>query len=260
MGAGRRKKNEIDLLSTQVWEHGLELRSGKNAGQLEKQLNPGLTKIRDAGKVTRPRLMDRYRDGKVIPSDRPSKRRFTKRRMEWLLAGRVGKRSHKLGLSIISRAEFIYGGSAFEFRRPLWRLLNKELRILDDVYEEMELLNWDLAQLLLNAPYDHESSWARKPFTREVALRIEKHGSLDALEALILLAYEARITRNVDQFALVIRSYRLLIRNLRKSALVAPFVDKIDRIAGRRLYLLGRSLCEKMMIFPERVTRFKNKA
>ena len=74
-GRGRHKRTQTDVLRTRVWFIAVSLTSGWSAYKLETRFAPDKTKKVD-GKIIRPRRWDRYREGKMVPPDRPGTNSF----------------------------------------------------------------------------------------------------------------------------------------------------------------------------------------
>lgn len=177
---GRPPKSPVDLFRTQVWFAVVALISGKSAYALDLEFHPQSVSRGPTG-IRRPRLWDRYKNGKIVVGD-----------------------------ALVARVEAVYPGSADWFHAPLWQAFKPMSRIQDAINAELLQLGEAVTDLMFKpgTPLGRRERW---PFNEEAAQELATLGTLEALAAAMLLVQEAEAIASEPLRSLALRVYRKLM-------------------------------------------------
>jgi hypothetical protein len=170
----------VDLFRTQVWFAVVALISGKSAYALDLEFHPESVSRGPSG-IRRPRLWDRYKNGRIVVGD-----------------------------ALVARVETVYPGSADWFHAPLWQAFKPLSRTQDAINAELLLLGEPVAELMFK-PGTPMGCRERKPFNEEAAQALAALGTLEALAAAILLVQEAEAIASEPLRSLALGVYRRLM-------------------------------------------------
>lgn len=218
-GPGRRKRAPLDVLRTQVWVYVVMRRSGWTTYRLEREFHPDRIK-RSGGKVVRPRLWDRYREGKMVVSDR---------------AGRD---------NVIDRVEARFPGTARWIRSPLWTGLSQESLARATVIEGFKKLEPTTRRLVLTKRNLDGSSRrdAVPTFSAITPLGLIKRGSFDALAAAVLFVRWSEVIAREALRHEALAVYYALQPRLADHPYLQPFYPRLFSLIDYR--------CRRWIFFP----------
>lgn len=177
---GRPPKSPIDLFRTQAWFQAVSLAADKTAYALELEFNPQSIS-RGATGVRRPRLWDRYKQGKVV----------------------VGK-------ALVARVDAVYPGTGIWFHARLWQAFKPMPRTQGAINTELLQLGSPVTALMFETGLCVGLP-KRRPFNDDVAEVLATMGTLEALAAAILLVQEAETIASEPLRALALGVYRKLM-------------------------------------------------
>lgn len=176
---GRPPKSPVDLFRAQVWFAAVSLISGKSAYALELEFHPKSISRGPTG-IRRPRLWDRYKNGKVVVGD-----------------------------DLVARVEAAYPGTADWFHAPLWQAFKPRARTQDAINAELLRLGADVTGLMFKP--EMVGRRERLPFNEAAAAALADLGTLEALAAAMLLVQEAEAIASEPLRSLALSVYRQLM-------------------------------------------------
>lgn len=166
------RKPLADSLSAKVWSEAVAIASELSPGQIEVRFMPECVKRVD-GQLSRPKLMDRYAEGKLTP--------------------KRGKRKCG-GLKLVERIEAHYPGTARWLLHPFWDLLKPDNYSLGKLHSLMLGIDSKLSRFFF-IDMDHlDGLYVRNYNIQPKVIRsLWKHPSLDTFALLLGLLREAEI-------------------------------------------------------------------
>ncbi|WP_146164457.1 hypothetical protein [Agitococcus lubricus] len=151
-----------------------------SAYALEKCFHPLQVRCVD-GKSVRPRLWDRYRDGVMIPKDKPSVD------------------------NLIDRVEEHVPFTAWWFRHVLWRVLQPKLLSQEEIDEMLFDFPDDIKAVLFD---DLQAQFPKqKPFKQEIVAQLSNFRHLDSLAIAILMVRRSELIGSLELRDLVLSLY-----------------------------------------------------
>lgn len=217
------RKSEADKLSAMVWSRSVKIASGGMAWpKLEVQFMPECIQ-RSGGELIRPRLMDRYSNGKLTPK-------------------RGGQKCG--GLDLVFRIESQFNGTARWLLHPLWDLMQPKYILLADLHRHMLLLNGlFIGKFFSNN--DDDGTRVRNYFAEPADIKAisNTEKTLDAFAFLLGILREAEIRADMQNHYCARDGMLKLFPNI---AALPP----IEPVAGRLFDYIESSYFNVIYIIP----------
>lgn len=226
---GRPPRNHIDVLRTRLWFQAVKLASGLPSAYA---LEEALEGRPDSDQVWRPRKWDAYERGKKVP------------------------KSSSAGKDALALAEAAYPGTAKWFHSPIWHVLRKDLKPLDQRGVDQGLLSLDpvvvdiLFQLDRSLP--DNTRMKQRHLTAHEFEHLAVLGSFDALVATTLLIQQSSLVGSQELREWALECYEQLqpmVADAPETCLLYPeLFTYIDAVCPHWIYLAPNRRME-MVVF-----------
>lgn len=201
----KHRKSLADTLSAIAWSTAVRLESGLDHREIETLFMPECVK-RINGKLSRPRLSDRYATGVLTP--------------------KLGKPKCG-GLQFVDRVDTCYQGTAKWLHHPLWELLQPKIYSLGELHMIMARLEGKIVRGLFFVENDLTNKTLVRNYNVEpkVIRKLWKHSSLDNFALLLGLLREAEIRTDMPSHHCACQAMLLMLPQIAK-------LNPIESIAG----------------------------